>query len=70
MLDLKLREVEGEKNLYFGKLSQLDQLVSEAQSQSEVAQSPMIAELLANISSVIYQQEAKGAEEDQQMDTN
>jgi len=30
----------------------------------------MIAELLANISSVIYQQEAKGAEEDQQMDTN
>jgi len=37
MLDLKLREVEGEKNLYFGKLSQLDQLVSEVQSQGEVA---------------------------------
>ena len=72
MLDLKLREVEGEKNLYFTKLSQLDQLVSEAQSQAEVAQSPLIAELLSNISQIIYQEDAqpKEAGEDQQMDTN
>ena len=56
-----MRDVESEKELYFGKLSQLDQFMSDASSQHEVQQNPLVCHYLQEINNILFQEGLGGS---------
>jgi hypothetical protein len=55
MLEMKLAEVDGEKGLYFEKLSLIDQFLTEAAKNPEVQSNPMLVHYLSEISTILTQ---------------
>ena len=54
-----MKEVELEKELYFGKLSQLDQYLGELSGNPEIQgnSSPVLQQIMSQINSILFQEE-------------
>ena len=57
--ELKLQEVSNEKELYFSKLSSLDEFLNNALASDDAAQDPLLNDYLQKITTIIFNEDPK-----------